>query len=54
MINKKTISVEKHFTVKLHNKSEKNRVQVVNQEFNAAQKINYTFKGKKRNFYRKF
>ena len=54
MINKKIISAEKHFTVKSYNKSEKNRVQVVNQELNTAQKINYTFKAKQRNFYRKF
>ena len=41
-------------TVKSYNKSEKNRLQVVNQKLTEVQKINYVFKGKQRSFYKKF
>ena len=54
MVNKTIISVEKKLTIKSYNKSEKNRPQVVNQAFTDVKKINYSFKGKQRSFYRKF
>ena len=54
MVNKTIISVEKKLTIKSYNKSEKNRPQVVNQELTDVKKINYSFKGKQRSFYRKF
>ena len=44
----------KKLTIKSYNKSEKKRPQVVNQEFTDVKKINYSFKGKQRSFYRKF
>ena len=47
---KTTISVEKSFTIKSYDKSEKNRDQVVNQELNNVERINYGFKGKQRKF----
>ena len=53
MVNKTIISVEKKLTIKSYNKSEKNRPQVVNQELTDVKKINYSFKGKQRSFYRK-
>ena len=54
MVNKTIISVEKKLTIKSYNKSEKNRPQVVNLELADVKKINYSFKGKQRSFYRKF
>ena len=54
MVNKTVISVKKGFTIKSYNKSEKNRNQIVNQELKDVGKINYSFKGKQRSFYRKF
>ena len=50
---KTIISVEKSFTIKSYNKSQKNRDQVVNQELNNVERINYRFKGKQRKFYKK-
>ena len=51
---KTTISVEKSFTIKSYDKSEKNRDQVVNQELNNVERINYRFKGKQRKIYKNF
>ena len=51
---KTIISVEKRFTIKSYNKSEKNRDQVVNQELNNVERINYRFKGKQGKFYKNF
>ena len=53
MVNKTITSVEKKLTIKSYNKSEKNRPKVVNQELTDVKKINYSFKGKQRRFYRK-
>ena len=43
---------EKTFKVKSYNKSEKNRIQVINKEFKNCEKISYSFKGKQRTFYK--
>ena len=51
---KTIISVEKSFTLKSYNKSEKNRDQVVNRELNDVERISYRYKGKQRKFYKKF
>ena len=48
VVNKIIISVEKGFTIKSYNKSEKNRNQVVKQELNNVERITYRFKGKQR------
>ena len=53
MVNKTIISAKKTLTIKSYNKSEKNRPQVVNQEHTDVKKINYSFKGKQRSFYKK-
>ena len=46
--------VEKTFKVKSYNKSEKNRIQVINKEFKNCEKISYSLKGKQRTFYKNF
>ena len=51
---KTIISVEKSFTIKSYNKSQKNRDRVVNQELNNVERINYRFKRKQRKFYKNF
>ena len=47
-----SVPVEKTFKVKSYNKSEKNRIQVINKEFKNCEKISYSFKGKQRTFYK--
>ena len=54
VVNKTIIPVDKKLTIKSYNKSEKSRLQVVNQKLTEVQKINYVFKGKQRSFYKKF
>ena len=48
------VPTEKTFDVKSYHKSNKNRSQVVYKKFNNYDKLNYTFKGQKRAFYKKF
>ena len=40
--------------IKSYVKSEKNRSQVVNQKLDNVEKLNYTFTGHERTFYKKF
>ena len=49
-----SVPVEKTFKVKSYNKSEKNRIQVINKEFKNCEKISYSFKGKQRTFIKNF
>ena len=50
----KPISKEKTFYVKSYHESEKNRSQVVYKKFDNCDKLNYSVKGKKCTFYKKF
>ena len=49
-----SIAKEKIFDVKSYHKSEKNRSQVVYKKFDNCDKLNYSVKGKKCTFYKKF
>ena len=49
-----SMPVEKTFKVKSYNKSEKNRSQVINKEFENCEKNSCLFKGKQRTFLKKF
>ena len=54
VVNKTIIPINKKLTIKSYNKSEKNRLKVVNQKLTEVQKMNYVLKGKQRSFYKKF
>ena len=47
------IPKEKMYDVKSYHKSSKNRSQVVYKKFDNCDKLNYSFKGQKRTFYKK-
>ena len=51
--NIKKIPIKKEIHIKSYVKREKNRSQVVNQKLDNVEKLNYTFKGHKRTFYKK-
>ena len=54
VVNKTIIPINKKLIIKSYNKSEKNRLKVVNQKLTEVQKMNYVLKGKQRSFYKKF
>lgn len=54
VIERSRVPKEKNYNVKSYHKVKKNRSQVIYKEFENCEKLNYSIKGKKGTFYKKF